>query len=1035
MDVYARQYQELPFLSSCVSTSKAFVCMWSIVDNKDTPLIHHTRLSTLSQHSLNYLSVILYLVSSSVMSSSSPSPTSLVLASKKLQYVAREPKQTMITDRHGRKVPLSFDSITERNRLLAQGLDRINLTLVTERVIADRLENMTTSDLDALSIQACEDLELRDDPQYCELASAIAWSNLVKSAPATFGECAREAIEAGIMNQQWATFVLAHTQELEAMIHSECFKEENDPTHLRDWYSYLAYNMLSKTYLLRLEVEENQSLKKLADGSELEAKKQFRVIERPSYALLRVAIQLHMPDLNEINRCVQRFFNRSVCPATPVWQYSGMLNPCLASCNLYTVDDSLLGIQKSWIQMSTISARGGGLGGSWSRLRTKNSIIHSSQGTTTSAVGWCDFAQSIARLVNQGGKRAGSNAVYFDIVHGDIMDLIHLKSPNAGKDDLRCPDLHTAIWCCDAFFARLEYQVEHDTETVYWPTFNPQLYPELIQLWGPDKTRRIEELEAARKYVERVPIMNIWNAYLAAIGDKGEPYLLNGCTVNAKSSHINMGTVVSSNLCSEIVQFHDPDHVAVCILSSLCLPSNNTITPNQPTPSSDNTIVTNTHGLQYIPSPAPTPVYGFTFHELEQDVRQLVRNLTATSMRGQQAIPECKANNDLMRAIAIGVQGLADTLANLHMPFDSAEAFKLNQLIHEHAYFYALDESNRLVDDYGPYPAWTTVSPTGDVPPLKLGLFHWQLKGVQPAPMKSATDSCANSLGASPGITPLTLDPKGGEIRYTPDPINERGRHRVHIKYEHLDWDGLRARIMENGVANSMVIGLMPTMSTSKIMGWTDSFEPSENLVVFKNNATSSSTQVFKPLYNDLHRLGLYSTEVFNHMKGNGGSIQGLDLPADVQWLKEVYKTVYEVSPTARIKLATSAQAFVDQSMSLNVYFKIATKALCTTWHLTAWRAGLKTNQYYLRSQPATTGAKVGTSGTRANANVGVVVRAQQAKPSTQPTQTTALTPVKKAIVVKKPTPQLPNNVSEQDEAQCSVEARRNGVDCDTCSG
>ena len=867
------------------------------------------------------------------------------------------PQRTMIRDRHGNKVALSFDQITERNASLAAGLSRVNLTLVTERVISDRSDDMTTADLDMLSIHACEDLDIREDSQYRELASAIAWSNLVKTAPATFKESTEIARANGLLNEAYATFTLAHIDELTKMMRDE-MEREMQPTYLRDLYSYLAYNMLTGTYLFKVVASSPNTMKELADGTQREAKKEFRVIERPSYALMRVAIQQHMPDLDEIRRSVECYYGRGICPATPLWQYSGAKRSCVASCNLYSIHDSMAGIQKSWIQQSTISSRGGGLGGTWSHLRTKNSVIRSTGGLTKSAVSWCQAAQTISDLVNQGGKRDGSNAVYFDIAHGDVQDLINLKNPNAGKDDIRCPNLHTAIWCCDLFFARLEYQVQHDNETLYWPMFNPADVPEVMTTWGVEKTTLIERLEREGRYVERVPISKIWNQYLTAVADKGEPYLMHGCTANLKSSHNNIGTIDSSNLCTEILMHHSPDLVGVCILSSICLPK--CLTISNPTDPNKTT-------------------YGFSFAELERNVRQAVRNLTAICMFGEQALPECKAHVDLLRSIAIGVQGLADVFANCHLPFGSPHAAQLNQLIMEHLYYYALAESNALVEKYGVYPGWNKIGPNGEIPPLKRGLFHWQIENVQPTPMKSSVDSCANINGGNPLLTPLTLKP-GLAIVYRPDPVSERGRRSVLVNYAALDWDGLRQKIVKHGVANSLLIGLMPTMSTSKIMGWTDSFEPSENLCVFKNNASSSSMQVFKPLYEDLHRLGVYSSHVLEHLQTHSGSIQELELPADIQWMKRVYLTVYEVDPLVRLNLAITSQPFVDQSMSQNVYFDIATKSLLTTWHIKAWRGGLKTGSYYTRSKPAVLGAKV--SSTVSTTLLKKAVAVKQAPPS-----------------------------------------------------
>ena len=412
-------------------------------------------------------------------------------------------------------------------------------------------------------------------------------------------------------------------------------------------------------------------------------------------------------------------------------------------------------------------------------------------------------------------------------------------------------------------------------------------------------------------------------------------------------------------------------------------------------------------------------------------------------MTGEQALPECKVNVDLLRSIAVGVQGLAETFATCHLPFKSEQAAQLNQLIFEHMYYWALVESNELVDKYGPYPGWDVVGPNGEVPPLKRGLFHWQLTGVQPAPMKTAKDSCANSGGASPGVTPLTLNRAGSAVVYTPDPIKERGRHAVRIPYTHLDWDGLRQKIVSKGIANSMVLALMPTMSTSKIMGWTDSFEPSENLCIFKNNASSGSMHVFKPLDEDLHQLNLYSPSVLGHLQSQKGSIQKLTLPSDLQWLKQVYLTVYEVEPQVRLNLSITTQAFIDQAMSLNAYFDIPTKSLLTTWHIKAWRGGLKTGSYYTRSKPAILGAKVGTSSSGSGAALPLKKAVAKTSASTGKSgggaavgsgraSTGAGRAAKSAVASSESSS---SSSSSDDVMQCRLNAAKNGVDCDSCSG
>ena len=1237
------------------------------------------------------------------------------------------PKRTTILDRHGNHVPLRVDQITERNGSLAVGLDRVHLDKITAKVVNGMFGAMTTADLDELSISTCRDLGLTDDPQYLVLASGIAWSNHVKSTPPRFRDFVSLASHRGIVHPDWAAFCLQEADALEEIMREETDRELNDPIYLRDRYSYVAFTMLLKQYMLKVEQQSQRSMKKKGHV-EREEKAQFWVLERPSYMLMRVAVFYFMPDLAAIKRCVQVLFKRYFTPATPVLQYAGTLYPnlnscfcagtecltttgvktietvqvgdqvithtgavrtvlqlhtnklgnrglyrlqcahtpavfvtgnhkvwaisdlnrkarwvavedltsghhiavpkmeggvsspvfdlwdvlqrlksveyrletdgryiyderahsplsyhlvitptvasalgmwfgdgritaqetlrsvglvcqaknkagvefwaetmsratnipvhwhdslksatlpsvllaeafaalfgtgfagkrlhssmftwsadlvkqfmrglmatdgCVArdgtmtvrlhnsalakevyhwvrstgqdisymqprkraakststlklprgwiqpgellkayddermqqvaapspsqrtisldgqafvgvdkleqvleglpdlvytlgvdgdhsynveglvveNCFLWEVDDNLESIMESWSQIARISSRGGGLGGGIGALRPKNSVIHSSQGLTNSIVGWVEMYELIAKNVNQGGRRPGSCALYLPPYHGDVQDFLMLKSPDSGKDDVRCPEIHIALWNPDIFFARLEYWAEHEKEPVMWSLFNTGKYPQLLNLWGPAFAAEYERLEAEGKYMARVPISAIWHLILKALQEKGEPYMHSADTINAKSSHVNIGPIRSSNLCCEIVQYHDSKSIAVCCLASIALPE--------------------FVSLRQLDG---SDLYGFDFAAYETTIRQLVRNQNQSIDRSEYSREEARQNQELLRSISLGVQGLADVFNLLHLPWSSEEARALNRLLFEHYYFFALDESNVMAQEvdpktgapYGPYPGWWREGPNRERPPLRDGKFHWELRGVQPAKMRSATDSCANSDGASPGADPLTRL-GDGKVELFPHPEKQRGRRALSVSWKKLDWSGLRLRIQKHGVRNSMVLGLMPTMSTSKVLGWTDSFEPSENIYLFKNQNTSDTVVPNRHLWGDLSDLGLMDTDeqrkaVTSHIHSHSGSIATFPLPADVLWLKDVYRTVYEVAPRTMLELSVDRQHFIDQSKSQNVYMTEASQKKMLSWYILSWRQGLKCNSYYVRTQPADKGHNV----------------------------------------------------------------------------
>lgn len=941
------------------------------------------------------------------------------------QHVRRSsPKLRTVIDRNGKEVEVEFDKITRRNQKLAHGMDRINLTKITQAVIAGMgtVGRITVSDIDQLSIDKCENLGHTEDPQYLELASAIAWSDLVKTTPSY-----REYLEIitdpkqNLTNDSWANFCLKNVDRLEEILSPEAQLEEKDDVYLRDRYTYLAYQMLKQSYLLKVEQTDDSRIS-MAGGT-VESQKKFWTVERPSYMLLRVAVQwFHTfddADCSLIESAFRVLCTRTMTPATPVLQYSGTKRCNMNSCYLLAVSDSLVSIKKSWDQMASISADGGGMGGDITAIRCNNSVISTTKGITGPITGWCTVWEAIAEQVNQGGKRKGALALYLDSFHPDLIPFVQLKAPDAAANDIRAHALHLALWNSDIFFARLEYQAEHPNETVYWPTFNPQQYPELRTLWGPEFSARFEQLEAEQKYVARFPIRKYWDEIIKMEQQKGEPYQHAKCTINAVSSHINVGAITSSNLCSEIVQYHDENSIAVCTLSSMCLPM----------------FVTRVED----PSLPQGAYMTLDFGLFETTVRQMVRNQNATIDVSYMPRAEAKQNQDWLRAIALGCQGLADLFAYFHIAFDSEQASQINHLVFEMFYFWALSESNKIAIEKGqPYPAWNHVGPNGEVPPLKRGAFHWELKGVQPAKMKSVADSCANSNQPSSYLTPMTYS---GDVKivYTPDPVKERGRRAVRIELPKQDWEGLRQSIMKHGVYNSMLIGLMPTMSTSKIMNWTDSFEPSENMYMSKNASSSSAILIKKQLHQDLDDLELLTSKINEFLHSNDGSISKLPLPEDCEWLRAVHKTPYELSPRVLVDLMVDRQSFIDQSQSFNVFMAQPSMKALTSMYIHAWRRGAKCLSYYIRSKPAGKGKNLlGSSPAKPAAPAGNPIaplpRGRIARPSPlDSVSSSSSAPI--PMPTSSPVEPASSNEFSRKLMRCKEEADASGGECEVCMG
>jgi ribonucleoside-diphosphate reductase alpha chain len=464
-----------------------------------------------------------------------------------------------------------------------------------------------------------------------------------------------------------------------------------------------------------------------------------------------------------------------------------------------------------------------------------------------------------ARYVDQGGgKRNGSFAIYLEPWHADIEDFLKLKL-NTGETEERARDLFYALWISDLFMQRVE-------DDAQWSLFCPHEAPGLADIYGDEFDALYTKYEKEGRARKSVSAQKLWFKILDSQMETGTPYLLYKDPANKKSNQKNLGTIKSSNLCTEIIEFSSPEETAVCNLASLALPA---------FVSADNK--------------------SFDFDRLRQVTASVVKALNKVIDINFYPIPEAKRSNMRHRPIGLGVQGLADVFARLRVPWESPEATRLNQLIFEHIYYAAVEASSTLAMTDGPYETFEG-SPAS--------------KGILQPDMWS--------------VTPITESEKT------------------------LDWLTLRTNAAQ-GLRNSLLVAPMPTASTSQILGYTECFEPMTSNIYARRVLAGEFVVVNKYLIDDLMKRGIWSEAVKQQIIARNGSVQGVkEIPDDLQAL---YKTSWEIKQRVLIDMAAQRGAFICQSQSLNLSIENPTYAKLTSMHFYAWKQGLKTGCYYLRTK------------------------------------------------------------------------------------
>lgn len=744
--------------------------------------------------------------------------------------------------RGGHKEPVRFDKITARISRLCYGLDpaHIDAVKITQRIISGVYEGVTTVELDNLAAETCAYMTTVH-PDYATLAARIAISNLHKQTTKQFSQVItdlysyvnpKNGVHSPMISQEVYNIVMENKDELNSAI-----------VYDRDFqFNYFGFKTLERSYLLRINGE---------------------VAERPQHLIMRVSVGIHGTDIKSAIETYNLMSLRYFIHASPTLFNAGTPHPQMSSCFLVAMkDDSIEGIYDTLKECAMISKTAGGIGLHIHNIRSTGSYIAGTNGTSNGLIPMIRVFNNTARYVDQGGnKRPGAFALYLEPWHADIFDFIDIRK-NHGKEEIRARDLFPALWIPDLFMKRVQENGE-------WTLFSPSEAPGLADVYAEEFEELYERYVAEGRGRKTIKAQKLWYAILEAQTETGTPFMLYKDACNTKSNQKNLGTIKSSNLCCEIVEYSAPDETAVCNLASIALPS-------------------------CIQTAEDGKTQWYNFARLHEIAKVITRNLNKVIDRNYYPVIEAKNSNMRHRPIALGVNGLADTFMILRIPFESQEAKNLNIQIFETIYHAALESSCELAQKDGPYETY-------EGSPVSKGVLQYDMWNTKPTDL--------------------------------------------------WDWDTLKQNIKEHGIRNSLLMAPMPTASTSQILGYNECFEPFTSNM-YSRRVLSGEFQIVNPyLLRDLVDLGIWDDSMKQHIITDNGSIQ--NLPNIPQELKELYKTVWEISQKHIIEMAADRSAYIDQSHSLNIHIRAPTMGKLTSMHFYGWKMGLKTGMYYLRTQAA----------------------------------------------------------------------------------
>lgn len=774
-----------------------------------------------------------------------------------------------VIKRNSEKEVVSFDKVLNRISLLSKDLD-VKVHEVAQKVCMRIYDNVKTSELDELAAHLCSSM-ITDHPDYGTLAARIIISNHHKNTSPSFSETIATLYNNTDVHGEHNPLV---SDEVYQVVMKNKEKLNSCIVYDRDYlFDYFGFKTLERGYLLKV-------------GGV--------VVERPQQMWMRVALGIHGKDVKDALETYDLMSRKYFTHATPTLFNAGTPRPQLSSCFLlHMQDDSISGIFRTLEDCALISKHAGGIGLHIHNVRSRGSRIRGTNGTSDGLVPMLRVFNNTARYVNQSGKRSGSIAMYLEPWHADIEPFLEMKK-NHGSEEERARDLFYALWVPDLFMERVK-------DGKMWSLMCPDECRGLSDVYGDEFNALYERYENEGKFKKQIPAQELWWQILQAQIENGVPYLLFKDHVNRKNNQKNLGTIKSSNLCSEVTLYTSPDEIAVCNLASIALPS----------------------FIDYDENKQPR----YNFQKLHDVTKVITKNLNKVIDVNFYPVEKARRSNFRHRPLGIGVQGLADTYVMMRLPFDSQEAMELNKSIFETIYHGSMESSmelskkrGELLHDYNnnkitfdelssmlsfneyevPNPKYLGAYKTFEGSPACEGRFQFDLWGVKP----------------SSGL---------------------------------WDWDTLKANVMKYGIRNSVLLSPMPTASTSQILAFNECFEPFTSNLYKRKTLAGEFIIVNKYLITDLVKLGLWDKDMKNKIIMHDGSIQSIEeIPKE---LRELYRTAWELKQKTLIDQSADRGAYVCQSQSLNLFMEDPDFKKLSSMHFYSWQRGLKTGIYYLRTR------------------------------------------------------------------------------------
>ena len=853
------------------------------------------------------------------------------------------------------KEEVSFDKIVNRIKNLSSGLS-INPTLLAQKIIQEIYDGIKTREIDELAAQLCASLG-PEHPDYLSLASRIEISNLHKNTSPSFSETITLLYNNRDLHDKHCPLI---TKELFDIVQKGKSKLNSYIKYERDdLIDYFGLKTLQKSYLMKI-------------GS--------KIIERPQQMIMRVALGIHGSDIKEALKTYDMMSEKYFIHATPTLFNAGTRRPQMSSCFLLSMkEDSIDGIYSTLRDCALISKWAGGIGLNIHNVRGSNSLIRGTNGISNGLIPMLRVFNNTARYVDQGGgKRKGSIAMYLEPWHSDMLSFLEMRK-NTGNEEERARDLFYALWIPDLFMRRVQ-------ENGDWTLMCPDECPGLQDTHGADFDALYEKYEREGKGKKTLKASDIWYAIIESQIETGTPYMLYKDAANRKSNQKNLGTIKSSNLCTEIIEYSSPDEYAVCNLASIGLPRFIEDDPDQVKVNSckvysiegcsycervsafldkkgisyekiivneeDKKETLDTIGAKERTYPQvfinETLVGGcydtiehlrvrrvFNHDMLHKVSKMVTKNLDRIIDLNYYPVPETERSNKLHRPIGIGVQGLADVFAMLHLPFDSPEAAELNEAIFETIYHGAVEASIEIAKkrEAKILKAREIADPAErEKEEAAIGLIE-QERGLTEFP--GAYSSFVGSP-ASEGLLQFDL--------WEESPKNKS------------KWSKIKKDLAKYGMRNSLLVAPMPTASTSQILGNNECFEPFTSNIYTRRTLAGEFIVINKHLIKDLIDLDMWNTDMKQNLIRENGSVQNIaKIPTH---LKEIYKTVWEVGNKCIISMSAARGKYICQSQSLNLFLADPDFQKLTSMHFFSWRKGLKTGQYYLRTKAAAAAQK-----------------------------------------------------------------------------